>query len=33
MVMETIVYLEKPEGDPTNDLSYIVIDRTGKVRK
>ena len=33
MVMETIVYLEKPQGDPTNDLSYIVIDRTGKVRK
>lgn len=33
MVMETIVYLEQPQGDPTNDLAYIVVDRTGKVRK
>ncbi|WP_416866651.1 MAG: hypothetical protein ACMVP2_03000 [Imperialibacter sp.] len=33
MVMETIIYLEKPAGDPTADLAYIVIDRTGKVRK
>ncbi len=33
MVMETIIYLEKPEGDPTNNLDYVVIDRTGKVRK
>lgn len=33
MVMETVIYLEKPEGDPTNDLAYIVVDRNGKVRK
>ncbi len=33
MVMETIVYLEQPVDDPASELAYIVIDRTGKVRK
>lgn len=33
MVMETIIYLDEPAVAPSGELTYLVIDRSGKLRK